>query len=176
VPNDAGNDRAPREPRTLRPTRRPLLIAGLVVGIVLLDQLTKAWVVAALSDGPQSIIGDTVEFRLSRNPGGAFSLLTGFTPLLAVLAVIVAVVLVRVAQRMTDPVMIVALSLVLGGAVGNLLDRIFRSPGFLRGEVVDFVRIGAFPSFNVADSAITIGAVLLLVWGWRDREGHQREP
>lgn len=161
----------------LRPATRPLLIAGLVVGVVALDQLTKAWVVAALADGPQSIVGDTVELRLSRNPGGAFSLLTGFTPLLAVLAVIVAVVLVRVAQRMTDPVMVVALSLVLGGAVGNLLDRIFRSPGFLRGEVVDFVSIGAFPSFNVADSAITIGAVLLLVWGWRDRdERHRRGP
>jgi signal peptidase II len=145
-----------------------------VVGIVLLDQLTKAWVVATLADGPQSIIGDSVELRLSRNPGGAFSLLTGFTPLLAVLAVIVAVVLVRVAQRMTDPVMVVALSLVLGGAIGNLLDRVFRAPGFLRGEVVDFIRIGAFPSFNVADSAITIGAVLLLVWGWRDRDDGRR--
>jgi signal peptidase II len=169
VPNDAGSDRAD-SPRALRPAQRPYLIAGLVVGIVLLDQLTKAWVVATLADGPQSIIGDTVELRLSRNPGGAFSLLTGFTPLLAVLAVIVAVVLVRVAQRMTDPVMVIALSLVLGGAIGNLLDRVFRAPGFLRGEVVDFIRIGAFPSFNVGDSAITIGAVLLLVWGWRDRD------
>jgi signal peptidase II len=169
VPNDAGSDRADRQPRALRPAQRPFLIAGLVVGIVLLDQLTKAWVVATLADGPRSIIGDAVELRLSRNPGGAFSLLTGFTPLLAVLAVIVAVVLIRVAQRMTDPVMVVALSLVLGGAIGNLLDRVFRAPGFLRGEVVDFIRIGRFPSFNVADSAITIGAVLLLVWGWRDR-------
>jgi len=174
VPNDAGSDRADRPPRALRPRQRPLLIAGLVVGIVLLDQLTKAWVVASLADGPQSIIGDTVELRLTRNPGGAFSLLTGFTPLLAVLAVIVAVVLVRVAQRMTDPVMVVALSLVLGGAIGNLLDRVFRAPGFLRGEVVDFIRIGAFPSFNLADSAITIGAVLLLVWGWRDRDDGRR--
>jgi signal peptidase II len=174
VPNDAGNDHSPGEPRTLRPARRQLLVAGLVIGIVLLDQVTKVWVVAALSDEPQSIIGDTVELRLSRNPGGAFSLLTGFTPLLAVLAVIVAIVLVRVAQRMTDPVMLVALSLVLGGAVGNLLDRIFRAPGFLRGEVVDFIRIGDFPSFNVADSAITIGAVLLVVWGWRDRDERRR--
>jgi signal peptidase II len=145
-----------------------------VVGIVLLDQVTKAVVVATLADGPLSIIGDTVELRLSRNPGGAFSLLTGFTPLLAVLAVIVAVVLVRVAQRMTDPVMVVALSLVLGGAIGNLLDRVFRSPSFLRGEVVDFIRVGGFPSFNVADSAITIGAVLLVVWGWRDRDDGRR--
>jgi signal peptidase II len=175
VPNDAGSDYPNGRPQAVRPAQRPFLILGLVVGIVLLDQLTKAWVVAALEDGPLSIIGDTVELRVSRNPGGAFSLLTGFTPLLAILAVIVAIVLVRVARRMTDPVMVVALSLVLGGAVGNLIDRLFRSPGFLRGEVVDFIRIGAFPSFNVADSAITIGAVLLLVWGWHDRdEGRQR--
>jgi signal peptidase II len=174
VPSDAGSERADRQPRPLGPAQRPYLIAGLVAGVVVLDQLTKAWAVSSLADGPVSIIGDMVELRLSRNPGGAFSLLTGFTPLLAVLAVIVAVVLVRVAQRLTDPVMVIALSLVLGGAIGNLLDRVFRAPGFLRGEVVDFVRIGEFPSFNVADSAITVGAVLLLVWGWRDRGDGRR--
>ena len=175
MPNDAASERARSEPDSSPSTRRPLLILGLVVGIVLLDQLTKAWVVASLADGPLSIIGDRVELRLSRNPGGAFSILTGFTPLLAVLAAIVAIVLVRVAQRAKDPVMVVALSLVLWGALGNLTDRLFRAPGFLRGEVVDFVRIGAFPSFNVADSAVTIGAVLLLLWGWRDRD-ERRDP
>ncbi|MFL6241850.1 MAG: signal peptidase II [Acidimicrobiia bacterium] len=175
MPNDAASGRAHSEPSASPSTRRPLLILGLVVGIVVLDQITKAWVVASLADGPLSIIGDRVELRLSRNPGGAFSILTGFTPLLAVLAAIVAIVLVRVAQRAKDPVMVVALSLVLGGALGNLTDRLFRAPGFLRGEVVDFVRIGAFPSFNVADSAVTIGAVLLLLWGWRDRD-ERRDP
>jgi len=169
VPNDAASERTrrDRDASQYARARRLLLVAGLVGVVVLLDQLTKAWVVASLADGPRSIIGDTVELRLSRNPGSAFSLLTGFTPLLAVLAVVVAVVLVRVVGRTTDPVMIVALSLVLGGAVGNLADRVFRAPGFLRGEVVDFVRVGAWPSFNVADSAVTIGAVLLVVWGWR---------
>jgi signal peptidase II len=175
VPNDAASGHAHSESGSTPSTRRPLLILGLVVGVVVLDQITKAWVVASLADGPVSIIGDRVELRLSRNPGGAFSILTGFTPLLAVLAAIVAIVLVRVAQRAKDPVMVVALSLVLGGALGNLTDRLFRAPGFLRGEVVDFVRIGAFPSFNVADSAVTVGAVLLLLWGWRDRD-ERREP
>ena len=175
MPNDAASGRAHSEPGSPPSTRRPLLILGLVVGVVLLDQITKAWVVASLADGPLSIIGDRVELRLSRNPGGAFSILTGFTPLLAVLAAIVAIVLVRVAQRAKDPVMVVALSLVLGGALGNLTDRVFRAPGFLRGEVVDFVRVGAFPSFNVADSAVTLGAVLLLLWGWRDHD-ERREP
>jgi signal peptidase II len=64
-------------------------------------------------------------------------------------------------------VILVALALVLAGAVGNLIDRMVRSPGFLRGAVVDFIRVGNFPTFNVADSAITIGAVLLVIWGWK---------
>ena len=175
MPNDAASGHAHSEPGSARSTRRPLLIVGLVLFVVVLDQITKALVVEHLADGPLSIVGDSVEFRLSRNPGGAFSILTGFTPLLALLAGIVAIVLVRFAQRAKDPIVVVALSLVLGGALGNLADRVFRAPGFLQGEVVDFVRVGTFPSFNVADSAITIGAVLLLVWGWRDRDEH-REP
>jgi signal peptidase II len=84
-----------------------------------------------------------------------------------VLAVVVAIVLVRVIHRTRDRVIVVALSLVLAGAVGNLADRVARSPGFLRGAVVDFIGVGRFPTFNVADSAITIGAVLLVLWGWR---------
>ena len=135
--------------------------------IVALDQLTKAWVVAEFSDEPLSIIGTTVELRVSRNTGGAFSLFPEFTPVLAVLALIVTLVLVRALQRTRDRVILVALALVLAGAVGNLIDRMARSPGFLRGAVVDFIRVGDFPSFNVADSAITIGAVLLVIWGWR---------
>jgi signal peptidase II len=170
VPNDVGNGQAASQRADPPATSRWPLVVGLVVAVVALDQLTKAWVVADLADGPRSIIGDTVELRLARNPGGAFSVFTGFTPLLAVLAVVVAVVLVRVVQHARDPIMVVALSLVLGGALGNLSDRVFRSPGFLRGEVVDFIRVGAWPSFNVADSAITIGAVLLVIWGWRDRD------
>jgi len=138
------------------------LVAGIVVGVVVADQLTKTWAVRHLADGPTELFGD-VAFRLSRNRGGAFSLFQGFTPLLAVLAILLAVVLVRALQRTRDPLVLVALALILGGAIGNLIDRLVRSPSFLRGEVVDFVDVGRFPVFNVADSAITIGAVLLFV-------------
>lgn len=144
-------------------SRRRLRAAGIVAGVVGLDQATKAWAVSALADGPESIIGSDVELHLSRNTGGAFSLFQGFTPLLAILAAVIAVVLVRAVRRAEDGWTVVALSLVLGGAVGNLTDRAFRSPGFLRGAVVDFVKVGDFPTFNVADSAITIGALLLVV-------------
>ena len=167
--SDAGSEPTPERSRD---PGRLALAAGIVLGLIALDQVTKAWAVAALSDGPASIVGTTVELRLSRNTGGAFSLFQQFTPVLAVLAVVVAVVLVRVLQRTRDRVILVALALVLAGAIGNLLDRIFRAPGFLRGAVVDFIGIDRFPTFNVADSAITIGAVLLVLWGWR----HEAEP
>jgi signal peptidase II len=147
--------------------RSPWLPIAIVVGVVALDQITKAIVVATLVDDPIHIVGDTVMFRLARNTGGAFSLFQAFTPVLAIAAIVVTVVLVRTVQRTTDTVTVVALSLILAGALGNLCDRMFRSPGFLRGAVVDFVVLGRWPSFNVADSAITIGAILLVLFGWR---------
>jgi len=137
-------------------------VIGAIATIVAIDQLTKIWAVAALSDGPVRVIGQTVEFELTRNGGGAFSRFQGMTPVLAVGAIIVTVVLARVLRRTTDAVLVVALTLVLGGALGNLVDRFARAPGFLRGHVVDFISIGWWPVFNVADSCVTIGAVLLI--------------
>jgi signal peptidase II len=138
-------------------------VIGAIAGIVAVDQLTKAWAVAALSDGPVHVIGDTVEFELTRNGGGAFSRFQGMTPVLAVGAIIVTFVLARVLRRTTDTVLVLALTLVLGGALGNLVDRFVRAPGFLRGHVIDFVSVGWWPVFNVADSCVSIGAVLLIL-------------
>jgi signal peptidase II len=138
--------------------------------VVVVDQLTKTWAVRELADGPVELFGPEVAFRLSRNSGGAFSLFQGYTPLLAVLAIVLAVVLIRALHRTRDPLVLVALALILGGAIGNLVDRLARSPSFLRGEVVDFVDVSRFPVFNVADSAITIGAVLLFVAALRAPE------
>jgi signal peptidase II len=144
-----------------------VLATAIVLGIVAADQLSKLWAVRELADAPVSIIGSDVSFELTRNTGSAFSLFQAFTPLLALIAIGVAVLLVREVRRSRDPLMIVGLSLVLGGALGNLADRLFRSPGFLKGAVVDFVHVGRFPTFNVADSAITIGAVLIVIWAVR---------
>jgi len=138
------------------------VIAG-VLTIVVLDQLTKSWAVRALADGPKSIIGSTVELNLTRNGGSAFSRFQGITPILATGAVIITIVLVRVLRGTTDRVLVIGLMLVLGGALGNLMDRIFRAPGFMRGHVIDFVAVGWWPVFNVADSCITIGGILLVL-------------
>jgi signal peptidase II len=153
---------------------RPILATSIVAGVVLLDLLTKVWAVHALSDGPIDLVGDDIAFQLARNTGGAFSLFQGFTPLLAVVAGLVAYFLVRTVRRTHDTLLVVALSLVLGGALGNLLDRVFRSPGFLRGAVIDFVHIGSFPTFNVADASITIGAGLVIVWALRGGDDGER--
>jgi signal peptidase II len=152
-------------------------IAPIIVGaIVLADQLTKSWVVASYSDAPLSIIGRDVELHVARNSGGAFSTFTNATIVLAVLAIGLTIWLVHTLRRTTDRWTVVALSLVLGGALGNLCDRIFRSPGVLEGHVVDFVRVGSFPSFNVADSAITIGAILLILLSFRKPEPEPAPP
>ena len=167
VPNDADSGAAHDE-------RRTRLAAWIVFAVVAFDLLTKAWAVRDLADGQVSIIGDTVAFRLARNTGGAFSLFQAFTPVLAIVAGVVAVLLVRTLRRTRDTLLVVALAFVLAGSIGNLIDRIFRSPGFLRGAVVDFVHIGQWPTFNVADSSITIGAILVVVWSLRSgaRERH----
>ena len=151
-----------------RATRTPGWIAPAIVGAVLVaDQLTKSWIVATHSTAPLEIVGHDIEFRVARNSGGAFSSFTNATVVLAVLATGLSIWLVRTLRRSTDRWTIVALSLVLGGALGNLADRFFRSPGFLRGHVVDFVKVSSFPSFNVADSAITCGAILLILISFR---------
>lgn len=147
----------------------PALVAWVVATVVAVDQATKAWAAAELADGPISIVGSTIELRLSRNTGGAFSLFRGFTPVLAVLTIGVAVLLVRAVRHAEDRVTLGALALVLGGAIGNLVDRAARSPGFLRGAVVDFVKVDSWPIFNVADASITVGALVLVLWSLRPR-------
>lgn len=137
-------------------------VVAVLVGIVAIDQLTKSWAASALADGPRHVLGSFVQFELTRNSGSAFSGFQGYTPILAVFAIVIAVFVARALRHATDRWMLVGLVLVLGGALGNLADRLVRSPGFLRGHVVDFVAVGSFPVFNVADSCITVGAILLI--------------
>jgi signal peptidase II len=136
---------------------------------VAVDQLTKVWAVAGLDDGPVSVLGP-VRLALTRNKAGAFGLGGAFVPLLAVGATVLVVVLIVRGDLVRRPLMAVAAGLVLGGAFGNLADRVFRAPGLLRGAVVDFVDLRWWPVFNLADSAITCGCLLLLWSGWRTSE------
>jgi signal peptidase II len=168
VPSAAADDRNDQGDLPIPASAgRPLLATAIVLGVVALDQLSKWWAVSRLPGDPVRLAGDNIGFVVVRNRGSAFSLFQAFTPLLAVVAIVVAVLLVRTVRRTRDTLMVVGLSLVLGGALGNLIDRLFRTPGFLEGAVVDFVHVGDFPTFNVADSAITIGAILIVIWAVR---------
>ncbi len=137
---------------------------SLVVGVVVvLDQLTKAWAAAELPGNPIVVIDGFLEFQVTRNSGAAFSSFQGLGPLIAILAVGVVGWVATMLRNNPRPLEALALSLVLGGAIGNLLDRIFRGDGLLDGAVVDFVDLWFIPTFNVADAAITFGAGLLLI-------------
>jgi signal peptidase II len=139
------------------------------VAVVVADQLTKAWALAALEDGPIRLIGP-VRFALTYNSAAAFGLGGGFVPFLAVGALVLVIVLVARGDVTRSPLLAAAAGLVVGGAFGNLADRLFRSPGLLRGAVVDFVDLRWWPVFNLADAAITCGCVALVWSGWRARE------
>jgi signal peptidase II len=143
--------------------RRVAWIGAFVALIVAADQVTKSIAVARWSFEPHEIVGSHVQLLVTRNSGSAFSRFQNLTPVLALGALVIAIVLARAARRESDRVTLWALVLLLGGALGNLGDRIARSPGFFRGHVVDFVQVGWWPVFNLADSCVTIGAVLLVL-------------
>ncbi len=132
------------------------------VTVMVVDQVTKVWAVAALSDGPVTLISGFLWFRLVRNAGAAFGLLPGAGAVIAMLALVAAAAILIAVRTMERRIDALALGLVLGGALGNLIDRIVRGDGFLDGRVVDFIDFDFFPTFNVADTAITIGAILAL--------------
>jgi signal peptidase II len=150
------------------PDRRPRarLLLTLAAAVLLVDLATKLTVVATIAPGEDiRVLGGLVYLTQWRNVGAAFSFAEGATLLFSLVAVAVAVVIVRTARRLYSAGWAVTLGLVLGGAVGNLIDRIFRDPGFLRGGVVDFLSVfapdgRAFPVFNAADSAIVCGGIL----------------
>ena len=135
---------------------------------IALDQATKA-IVAATEEGkaPIQIIGRVLTIDVSRNSGAAFSFAPAATILFTCLAVAIAVVIARQARRLSSVAWAVALGLLLAGAVGNLCDRLFRTPGFGRGAVVDFIDLQHFATFNVADSCLTVGVVLGLLLSLR---------
>ena len=128
-----------------------------------LDFLTKNWAVAHLSSSPRKVIGELLQFTLLRNPGAAFSAATSFTIVFTTLSILVAALVIRNSHKIISRGWAVVAGLVLGGVLGNLSDRIFRSPGFLYGHVIDWIQLPHWPIFNVADSAIVVAAATATV-------------
>lgn len=158
-----------------RAPQRRVGVFALVAGAVLaLDIVTKVLVVAEFEGRePVRVLGGVAYLQVIRNPGAAFSMASGLTVVFALFAIGVVVALLCIAPRLRSAWWATALGLAFAGASGNLVDRLFRAPGPLRGHVVDFVSVlrpdaGFFPIFNVADAAISCGAalvVLLTLWG-----------
>jgi signal peptidase II len=165
----AGDPVAGDEPGA--PLAPALARIGIVAGIVvLLDQLTKAWALEALADGPVDTGIGSLHFTLSFNSGTAFSIGEGRGGLISLLGLLVVGFLLSGVVRWPGKLPWIAAGLVLGGALGNLLDRMFRAgdPGFLGGHVVDFIDVQFWPIFNVADIGICVGAGLLAILSFRN--------
>nr|WP_297009467.1 signal peptidase II [uncultured Corynebacterium sp.] len=149
-----------------------------LVGVVVLDQLTK-WAVVEFLEPRTSypVLGEFARLYLIRNSGAAFSMGEGATAVFAVIQLLAAVLCVVLAFRVKDPWTTAAVGMIGGGAAGNFIDRVFRDPGGLHGHVVDFISIGDFAIFNVADSGITVGVITYIIYGLfiepkrRDTEG-----
>jgi signal peptidase II len=144
------------------------IIAATAAVVVVLDQATKAWALAALDEGPIELIG-SLRLRLTFNSGTAFSLGEGRGGLISLLGLVVVVFLVRTVLEWGGRLPAVGAGLVAGGAIGNLIDRVARegSGSVLGGNVVDFVDLQWWPVFNVADMGIVVGAILLAILSFR---------
>jgi len=149
--------------------RRTGLLAATATVTLLLDVLSKILAVMILEGHPPvELLGGGLYLVVYRNSGAAFSMATGLTWLLTLIALGVVVVIVRLAPRLRSAGWAFGLGLVLGGALGNLVDRLLRAPGPLRGHVVDFLSLLApdgsvWPVFNLADSAIVCGGAVLVL-------------
>lgn len=163
------------------PGRHPWLIAAVAVGVYALDQASKSWAVHRLSDGSTIDLVGSLRLNLAFNSGAAFSRGTGLGPAIGLLAIGVVIVLLWTSRSSASRLTSVAMGLVLGGAIGNLSDRLLREGpgGFLGGAVVDFIDLQWWPIFNVADMGVVVGGILLVLVSLRapaDPSGAASDP
>jgi len=146
--------------------RRLYFVAALTWG---LDLATKIWALNQLSASkPVRVIGSFFELTLVKNSGAAFSFATGATIIFTVISIAAVVAIIYFSSKITSAGWAIALGLVLGGVLGNLTDRLLRSPGFPKGEVIDWLELTHWPVFNLADSAIVVAAFLAIILSIRN--------
>ena len=155
-------------PRNIR-LKAMIVVAIVAVSVIVLDQWTKSWAVTTMrprmvagGEGPIMLAGSWLQLIYTENTGAAFSLGTGVTWIFSLIAIIVVIVISRTATRLGSMWWAVALGGLLGGAIGNLIDRLTRAPGVGRGYVVDFIQLPYWPVFNVADMCV-VGSAILMV-------------
>ena len=144
-----------------------MVLYGIAALVYAIDRVTKVLVEANLRDRPPvELIPGVLELRFTTNPGGAFGIFGDLSWLFVLISVVVVGAIVFASRNLPSTISAVGLGLVLGGAIGNLTDRLLRGPG-LGGEVVDFIDLQVWPVFNLADTGIVVGAALLLLSGLR---------
>ncbi|WP_326765079.1 signal peptidase II [Streptomyces sp. NBC_01591] len=160
---DRGEETAPG-----RGKRKIMVLFAVAVFAYLIDLISKMIVVAKLEHHePIEIIGDWLQLSVIRNAGAAFGFGEAFTIIFTFIAATVIVVIARLARKLYSLPWAIALGLLLGGALGNLTDRIFRAPGVFEGAVVDFIAPAHFAVFNLADSAIVCGGFLIVILSFK---------
>lgn len=137
-----------------------LVVAAVCVAI---DQITKHWALNALSDGHAIHVVWTLQFNLAFNGGMAFGRGQGWGPVIGVVATVVVVGLLVSMRQGSGRLSTISVGLIVGGAVGNIVDRLLREDGWFRGRVVDYIDFQWFPIFNVADICINVGGALLIL-------------
>jgi signal peptidase II len=150
-------------------TRKFAVCLAVACGVLLLDAVSKVAVVASLGPGQRVVwLGGLLTLQLYRNPGAAFGVGPSYTIVIAAIAVGTIVFILRAARRLRSTGWAVSLGLLLGGAAGNLSDRLLRAPGPLHGYVIDWIKLALFPpTFNLADTSITFGAIIAVLLALR---------
>jgi signal peptidase II len=161
-------------PHRLAPARRWGLVIGMAVAVIALDQLSKRWALGRLSTGDVVDLIGSLRFRLAFNTGMAFSKGSGSGAIIGVVALGIVAVLAFVARKVDSMVQLVLIGIVMGGALGNIIDRVMRvgevnpftgetATGFMSGAVVDFIDLQWWPVFNIADAAVVCGGIALAI-------------
>jgi signal peptidase II len=150
-------------------TRRYLAALGLAGGIVVLDLVTKRFAAIHFATTPFDVIPGFLTFTYTENPGSALSLFQNSGSLIGLIVIGVTGLLVWALRRPRPRVEIIAFGMIIGGALGNLADRVFRGPGILDGHVIDWIDLWWIPTFNVADMSVTIAVAVLVIYSWVTR-------
>ncbi len=149
--------------------RRYLIGFGVAAAVVLVDLWTKRYAALHFDGNPVEVIPGFFGFTYVENPGGAFGSFQGGGTVIAIAAMVVTVVVVVAMAAKRPMIETVALGFVLGGALGNLIDRFARGPGLIDGPVIDWIELWFIPTFNIADASVTVAVALLLIHAWRSR-------
>ena len=149
--------------------RRYAIGLGVALGVVVADLWTKRYAALHFKGNPVEVIPGFLEFTYVENPGGAFGSFQNGGTIIAIAALVVTGVVIGALAASRPTIETVALGFVLGGAVGNLVDRFARGPGLIDGSVIDWINLWIIPTFNIADASVTIAVGLLLIHAWRNR-------